>query len=304
MLSCDEGFVAVGVHHGNGELLQQPLPSGLPYMYYFCFGDEPGWGQFNGMHACRPGDGIVGAHNDHNVFTSVTARKPPHMEGEPLNPTVADIFLDSLGCDQVVSDGEIIFGIGDTGDEMRLYVNGNSIFGNEDDYFRFDSKGYALGRGVNRDFTSNLSKNFGRSLKLGTLALSRDRSSFIVVSMIEQGPQGEAKSALKMIDEGLRKQQTDNSKQSSDDELKEAARLLAQVAGLLIRAEPTRIVGTCGLGVRLHDDGLRVTWQKFDLNTRGYTCTTTVVSPQDRQARVKMQLGRGVYWLTLRVQPR
>ena len=104
MLSCDEGFVAVGVHHGNGELLQQPLPSGLPYMYYFCFGDEPGWGQFNGMHACRPGDGIVGAHNDHNVFTSVTARKPPHMEGEPLNPTVADIFLDSLGCDQVVSD--------------------------------------------------------------------------------------------------------------------------------------------------------------------------------------------------------
>ena len=46
--------------------------------------------------------------------------------------------------------------------------------------------------------------------------------------MIEQGPQGEAKSALKMIDEGLRKQQTDNSKQSSDDELKEAARLLGR----------------------------------------------------------------------------
>ena len=32
MLSCDEGFVAVGVHHGNGELLQQPLPSGLSFI--------------------------------------------------------------------------------------------------------------------------------------------------------------------------------------------------------------------------------------------------------------------------------
>src|SRR5258708_5169374 len=47
MLSTQEGFVAVGVHEGQNKLLQQSLPKGIRYRYYFSFADET-FGPFRG----------------------------------------------------------------------------------------------------------------------------------------------------------------------------------------------------------------------------------------------------------------
>ncbi|MDB5335132.1 MAG: hypothetical protein JWN70_751 [Planctomycetaceae bacterium] len=297
MLSTNPGWVAVGIHHDQSRLLQQPLPVGPNYRYYFSLGYEP-WEVFSDMHVSRIGDAIVGVTRDHNVFTCVTTRVPPGMENEPLNPTVVDVYIDLMRCDKAISDGEIAFGIGDTRDEIRVHVNGVAIDGDNEDYFPFHS---VSEMGPHRsNFVSNKGRDYGPSLKLGTVTLDGANNRYLALTLVEQGP--DQKRANEMLDKigqaaGSANQESKDNGDKSSNPLLQIVQVAAQVAKLLITAKETRVVGTSIVALRVEKDGLRAEWASGDRNT-------LVTSVLERQARVHMGLDAGHYWLQLRVVPR
>jgi len=277
MLSTDDGHVMVGFHGGTNELLEQPLPEGPTYRYYFTYGDEP-WSQFAGMHVCRSGDGLVGIHFGQNVFTAVTARTPPTMENEPKSPTVVEVYFDLLACDELVHAGNR--------DEIRIYANGESLIKDTNDAVVFDARGRVMGRSANGFVTKN-GKALDKSLKLGTIKLDADDSRYVVLTVIE----GPCDTPTERVLDGIKQLCAKPSPEQTDDEFSEA------VARLNVDTKSTHLLATCIVGARKTDKELQVNWLSGTSDQQ-----TVVASALGRQARFYCSQGNGSYWAALHVE--
>jgi hypothetical protein len=279
MLSTDEGYVMIGLHGGTNELLEQPLPEGPTYRYYFTYGDES-WAQFGQMHACRSGDGLVGIHGGQNVLTAVTARTPPPLENEPKSPEGVDVYLDLLASDALVTQGHR--------DEIRIYANGEPIIKDDVDALQFERPGAVKGRSAN-GFITKKNKTLGKMLKIGTIQLDAKSPRHIVLSFSE----GSAAAKTQEVLAGIKELCSKGTADENDKHFSEA------VARLTTTEDSSLLLGSCIVSVGRQDEGLKVNWSSGDADQN-----TVVAAALERQARFRCTQDNGRYWVALHVEVR